>query len=130
MLVIRDFQKKLLAEHLVGVYEAHALEFVRTEYPAEVQKRGEEEVKALIRRAIAKAERYSLTRSSDVTGLIAIMLIFGEDFDARDPQKRKLLESSLGSEEKMKILLYDMIVEIKENAKAKDKERRRLGNRR
>lgn len=109
MLVIRDMQKRILALPLSDEYAHHAYAFVLKEYPDEIARRGEEGVRDLIRRAMTKGDRYQLTRSNDVTGLLALMIVLGEDFEVHDGAKRQLLESPLPSDEKMAMLLDEMV---------------------
>ncbi len=110
MLVIRNAQVNALNEQL-REYEEHALEFIGREYPAQLEARGEADCRQLIQSAWAKAGRYRMDRSSHVTGLLALMLVFGEDFDTDVPKRQAVLDSPLDADDKLDALLEAMLDE-------------------
>lgn len=110
MIDIRAAQVKAVFAPL-REYEQHALELIAREYPAELEARGEEGCRELVSRAWAKARRYGLERRPELTGLLTLMLVFGEDFDTEVPSRRQLLEGPLAPEDKIDALLEAMIAE-------------------
>jgi len=110
MLVIRNTQVSALTEQL-REYEEHALEFIGREYPAQLETRGEPGCRQLIQSAWAKAQRYRMSRSSHVTGLLSLMLVFGEDFETDVPQRQAVLDSPLDADDKLDALLEAMLDE-------------------
>lgn len=110
MLVIRNAQVTAVTKQL-REYEEHALEFIGREYPAQLEARGEADCRQLIQRAWAKARRYRMNQSSQVTGLLSLMLAFGEDFDTDVPQRQAVLDSPLDPDDKLDALLEAMLDE-------------------
>jgi hypothetical protein len=82
LLRIRSQQVPSLLGEPVHDYERHALEYVRRSFPHELERRGEDGIAALVARAIGDAVGYRLQSSVDVTGLLSLMLLLGEDFAA------------------------------------------------
>lgn len=83
MLKLRAEQvPSLLGEPAEG-YQRHALEYVRRHYPQELEQRGEDGVRALVDRVIGLALAFRLESSVDVTGLLSLVLLLGDDFLAQ-----------------------------------------------
>ncbi|PRQ06583.1 hypothetical protein [Enhygromyxa salina] len=98
MLTIRESQLQALAEPRVRVYLEQTTKYVRAEYPEEFDKRGEEGVELLVRRAIKDAQTYGLPSSVDVTGLLSLMIILGDEDFVTKPENAELkaiLESDI-----------------------------------
>ncbi len=112
MLTIRQSQQQALAEPRVQEFIHKTIEYVRAEYPAEFECRGEPGVERLARRAIADAERYGLPSSVDVTGLLSLMIILGdEDFVSKPEHYRvkNILESPVvAAEDKIGMVLDEI----------------------
>lgn len=79
MLKIRAEQVPPLVGEPVEGYEQHALAYVRRHYRQELERRGEDGIRALVARAIGHAVALRLESSVDVTGLLSLMLLLGDD---------------------------------------------------
>jgi hypothetical protein len=112
VLTIRQSQLQALAEPRVREYVEQTIAYVRAEYPAELERRGEQGVEKLARRAIADAETYGLTSSVDVTGLLSLMIILGDDDFVSRPEHvraRNILESPIiNAEDKIGMVLNEI----------------------
>lgn len=108
MLRIRAEQvPSLVGEPADGLQE-HALAYVRRHYPRELERRGEGGVRALVERALGEAVALRLRSSVDVTGLVSLMLLLGDDFLAqpRYAWAREILGSTvIHSGEKIGMIL-------------------------
>jgi hypothetical protein len=85
MLSIRNEQLKVFEQDQQERFELQIIDYIRQYLPryfAELQEPG---VRALIPKAMAKAERYGTLLHADVTGIISLMLWLGTDFDS-DPE--------------------------------------------
>lgn len=110
MIEIRGEQVKAVFAPL-REYEEHALELIAREYPAHFEVHGEDGCRALVSRAWGKARRYGMSGRPELTGLLTLMLMFGEDFDTEVPSRRELLEGPLAPRDKIDALLEAMIAE-------------------
>lgn len=64
--------------------------------PTEVW-RGDEAGVEVVRAALVKAEGHAMTAERDVFKLAALMLVFGDDFDTREPWAREIVEAREGA---------------------------------
>jgi hypothetical protein len=112
VLTIRQSQLQALAEPRVQEYIKQTIEYVRAEFPAELERRGEQGVEKLARRAIADAETYGLPSSVDVTGLLSLMIILGDDDFVSKPEharaKNILVSPIINAEDKIGMVLDEI----------------------
>jgi hypothetical protein len=124
MLVIRNAQRHILAEPLIEEYQKRTYDFVAKEYPDELQRRGPDGMKRLIQRGVDKAQRYNVTNGPDVTALITLMIVFGDDFEVKDQRLLDLLTSPLDGRVKMSSLIDEMTARLKQQEEGRQKKLR------
>jgi hypothetical protein len=97
MLIIRNTQMDALKQPIMSQYEEKAVAYVKSDFPDEFERRGEAGVKDLVAHAVRDAQGYGMTSSADVTALLSLMIILGEDFDAEEDNAwmRDILQSKV-----------------------------------
>jgi len=83
VLKIRAEQVPAIVGEPIQELERHVLEYVGRCFPHELEQRGEDAIAALVTRAIGEAVGFGLSSSVDVTGLLSLMLLLGDDFLAQ-----------------------------------------------
>jgi len=77
--------------------ERRILALLRAHFgPSEVWP-GDERALEVVRAAIVKAEDYDMPAERDAFKLAALMLIFGDDFDGREPWALEIVAARLGN---------------------------------
>jgi hypothetical protein len=109
--VVRGAQLEALADPTARAYEDGMVAWIADAFPAHFERRDEEGVRALVRRGLGVARTYRLTRNADVTGLLSLMLLLGEDFETREKYRwiGDLLRSdTVASTDKIKTILAQL----------------------
>ena len=83
-LLLRQPQIDAMADPLVRKYTDGVVAWVAAEFPDQFEWRQESGVRALVARAITSAKTYRMTGTAETTGLLSLMLILGDDFEARE----------------------------------------------
>jgi len=111
MLTLRPGQLQAIPDRQAERYVAQATEFARSAFPAWCERRGPDEVNAAIRKAMVDASAFGIERSHDVTGLLTLMVLLGDDF-ASDPQyawaRDVLSAKTLDPGERIRVVLDEL----------------------
>lgn len=105
MLRIRKEQMEVLGQMVLRQFERRVVAYLMQQYPEEAKRRGEEGLLALVRRSRDRARTYELDSEAAVVAWVELSLIYGEDFDTREPWACYILqEASLEPPEKLRRL--------------------------
>jgi hypothetical protein len=81
MLTIRKEQLKVFSKNEDLKFEDRVSVHLHKIFPEQSETLGEEKLRELIRHGIARAQSYEIVAQRDVCKYIALMMIFGRDFD-------------------------------------------------
>lgn len=104
MLVIRSDQMKILEAAMVRNFEGRVMRHLRRSFAPYVGSMGTEELAALIRHGVNKADAYGIARELDVVTFVEFMVRYGRAFysDPNLPWAVQVLQDqTLGGPEKI-----------------------------
>jgi hypothetical protein len=93
MLTIRAEQMERFEEAATKGFEDRMLPFLTSYFPEQSKQLGEENIRALIQYGISRSRAYGIVTEIDVGQYIALMFIFGGNFDTDPtyPSLRRIL---------------------------------------
>lgn len=74
---------------------------------------GDERARLVVRAAIEKSEHYDMPAERDAFKIAALMLVFGDDFDWREPWAREIVAERLGNAPIAEFLYREGIARIR-----------------
>jgi hypothetical protein len=74
---------------------------------------GDERARVVVRDAIDKADHYDMPAERDAFKLAALMLVFGDDFDFREPWAREIVAERLGNAPIAELLYREGIARVR-----------------
>jgi hypothetical protein len=93
--------------------EQRIFALLRQHYGATAVWRGDDGSLAVVRAAIDKAAGHHMTAERDVFKLAALMLIFGDEFDTREPWAAEIVAAREGNAPIAELLYQEGIVQIR-----------------
>jgi hypothetical protein len=105
MLTIRDQQIQTFQGHARNRYVRAFLEYLRITHPDSVQTKSDQEIDALIRGGIARAETLGLRDEGAIAGFLTLLFLAGPDFDRQPGLHEILNDASLEPGERIVALI-------------------------
>jgi hypothetical protein len=123
MLQIRREQMQVFNESRRRQFEVRAVDYLKSKYPGNYQRRGEDQILQLIRKMIDKAKGGGLDSEVGVIACVELSLLYGEDFDQNEAWAYYIIHlSDLDPDAKIKRLENYIIPEAIDSSREAQKQ--------
>jgi hypothetical protein len=113
---IRPEQMKVLGEYSFSQFVKSMLDYLRSNHAKHVADKEDSELRRIIEAGTDKAAAYGIETEDEVRGIIECLVVFGNAFDVENKWAFEIFhDASIGADEKVRLLLEQVQLRLKEN---------------